>query len=171
MVLPSEPEFEQARAELVSTLEASTLFQKKPQLQNYLKVIEIPERIIQFRVVWEDDKGVMQVSHPSRACRIALRDLGEPWIPCPIQLDSWPLQGYVFTHMLPGLADNFCRWSSYVTSLLSSTCLLILGPGFHPSVNLSILKFLGFEQIFKNALTGLQMGGGKGGADFDPKGM
>lgn len=51
----------------------------------------------------------------------------------------------------------------------------VLGPykgglRFHPSVNLSILKFLGFEQIFKNSLTGLPLGGGKGGADFDPKG-
>ncbi|KAK2194474.1 bifunctional Glutamate dehydrogenase/Glutamate-phenylalanine-leucine-valine dehydrogenase [Babesia duncani] len=51
----------------------------------------------------------------------------------------------------------------------------VLGPykgglRFHPSVNLSILKFLGFEQIFKNSLTGLRMGGGKGGSDFDPKG-
>jgi hypothetical protein len=51
----------------------------------------------------------------------------------------------------------------------------VLGPykgglRLHPSVNLSILKFLGFEQIFKNALTGLHMGGGKGGSDFDPKG-
>ena len=44
------------------------------------------------------------------------------------------------------------------------------GLRFHPTVNLSILKFLGFEQIFKNALTGLNIGGGKGGADFDPKG-
>jgi glutamate dehydrogenase (NADP+) len=44
------------------------------------------------------------------------------------------------------------------------------GIRFHPSVNLSILKFLGFEQIFKNALTTLPMGGGKGGSDFDPKG-
>ncbi len=44
------------------------------------------------------------------------------------------------------------------------------GLRFHPSVNLSILKFLGFEQIFKNSLTGLPMGGGKGGSDFDPKG-
>ena len=44
------------------------------------------------------------------------------------------------------------------------------GLRFHPSVNLSVLKFLGFEQIFKNALTGLPMGGGKGGSDFDPKG-
>ncbi len=51
----------------------------------------------------------------------------------------------------------------------------VLGPykgglRFHPSVNLSIVKFLGFEQIFKNALTGLPIGGGKGGSDFDPKG-
>ena len=44
------------------------------------------------------------------------------------------------------------------------------GLRFHPSVNLSIMKFLGFEQIFKNALTGLPIGGGKGGSDFDPKG-
>jgi len=44
------------------------------------------------------------------------------------------------------------------------------GLRFHPSVNLSIIKFLGFEQIFKNALTTLPMGGGKGGSDFDPKG-
>ena len=44
------------------------------------------------------------------------------------------------------------------------------GLRFHPSVNLSIIKFLGFEQIFKNSLTGLQIGGGKGGSNFDPKG-
>ena len=44
------------------------------------------------------------------------------------------------------------------------------GIRFHPSVNLGIIKFLGFEQIFKNSLTGLPIGGGKGGADFDPKG-
>ena len=44
------------------------------------------------------------------------------------------------------------------------------GLRFHPSVCLSIIKFLGFEQIFKNSLTGLPIGGGKGGSDFDPKG-
>jgi glutamate dehydrogenase/leucine dehydrogenase len=44
------------------------------------------------------------------------------------------------------------------------------GLRFHPSVNLSILKFLAFEQVFKNALTSLPMGGGKGGSDFNPKG-
>jgi glutamate dehydrogenase (NADP+) len=44
------------------------------------------------------------------------------------------------------------------------------GIRFHPSVNLSVIKFLGFEQILKNSLTGLLIGGGKGGSDFDPKG-
>lgn len=44
------------------------------------------------------------------------------------------------------------------------------GLRFHPTVNMGIVKFLGFEQVFKNSLTGLQIGGGKGGADFDPKG-
>ena len=44
------------------------------------------------------------------------------------------------------------------------------GLRFHPSVNQSILKFLAFEQVFKNSLTGLPMGGGKGGSDFNPKG-
>ena len=44
------------------------------------------------------------------------------------------------------------------------------GLRFHPSVNLSIIKFLGFEQVYKNSLTGLPMGGGKGGSDFDPHG-
>ena len=44
------------------------------------------------------------------------------------------------------------------------------GLRFHPSVNLGILKFLGFEQIFKNSLTTIPMGGGKGGSDFNPKG-
>ena len=43
------------------------------------------------------------------------------------------------------------------------------GLRFHPTVNLSIIKFLGFEQIFKNSLTTLPMGGAKGGSDFDPK--
>ncbi len=56
--------------------------------------------------------------------------------------------------------------------MCSSTALSDLQGGirFHPSVNLSILKFLGFEQIFKNSLTTLPMGGGKGGSDFDAKG-
>ncbi|BGP12636.1 hypothetical protein JCM10213_008774 [Rhodosporidiobolus nylandii] len=116
----SEPEFEQAVNEIRSTLQP--LFAKRPELENAFKVLMIPERIIQFRVTWEDDKGQCQVNNGFR-----------------VQFSS------------------------------------VLGPykgglRLHPSVNLSILKFLGFEQIFKNALTGLHMGGGKGGSDFDPKG-
>ncbi|KXX77230.1 NADP-specific glutamate dehydrogenase [Madurella mycetomatis] len=120
--LPSEPEFEQAYQELALTLENSTLFKKNPEYRTALKVVSIPERVIQFRVVWEDDAGNLQVNRGYR-----------------VQFNSalGPYKG---------------------------------GLRLHPSVNLSILKFLGFEQIFKNALTGLMMGGGKGGADFDPKG-
>ncbi|KAK4239135.1 Glutamate/Leucine/Phenylalanine/Valine dehydrogenase-domain-containing protein [Achaetomium macrosporum] len=120
--LPSEPEFEQAYKELALTLENSSLFDKYPGYRDALKVISIPERVIQFRVVWEDDAGRLQVNRGYR-----------------VQFNSalGPYKG---------------------------------GLRLHPSVNLSILKFLGFEQIFKNALTGLMMGGGKGGADFDPKG-
>ncbi|KAJ6108022.1 hypothetical protein N7523_009345 [Penicillium sp. IBT 18751x] len=120
--LPSEPEFEQAYKELASTLENSTLFQKKPEYRKALQVVSVPERVVQFRVVWEDDKGQVQINRGFR-----------------VQFNSalGPYKG---------------------------------GLRFHPSVNLSILKFLGFEQIFKNALTGLNMGGGKGGSDFDPKG-
>lgn len=120
--LPSEPEFEQAYKELSSTLENSSLFEKNPEYKTALAVSAIPERIIQFRVVWEDDSGKLQVNRGYR-----------------VQFNSalGPYKG---------------------------------GLRFHPTVNLSVLKFLGFEQIFKNALTGLNMGGGKGGADFDPKG-
>lgn len=124
--LPSEPEFEQAykgraRAfpisanwaklantltELASTLENSSLFKKNPEYKTALKVAAIPERVIQFRVVWEDDKNQVQVNRGYR-----------------VQFNSalGPYKG---------------------------------GLRFHPTVNLSILKFLGFEQIFKNALTG-----------------
>ncbi|MCJ1226702.1 hypothetical protein MMC12_003355 [Toensbergia leucococca] len=120
--LPSEPEFEQAYKELASTLENSSLFKKNPEYKKALQVAAIPERVIQFRVTWEDDKGELQVNRGYR-----------------VQFNSalGPYKG---------------------------------GLRFHPTVNLSILKFLGFEQIFKNALTGLNIGGGKGGADFDPKG-
>ncbi|KPI34612.1 NADP-specific glutamate dehydrogenase [Cyphellophora attinorum] len=120
--LPKEVEFQQAYDELASTLTNSTLFEKHPEYKKALEIVAIPERIIQFRVVWEDDKGAVQVNRGYR-----------------VQYNSalGPYKG---------------------------------GLRFHPSVNLSILKFLGFEQIFKNALTGLMMGGGKGGADFDPKG-
>ncbi|KAK8197732.1 Glutamate/Leucine/Phenylalanine/Valine dehydrogenase-domain-containing protein [Phyllosticta capitalensis] len=120
--LPVEPEFFQAYNELASTLENSTLFEKNPEYKTALKVAAVPERVIQFRVVWENDKGEVEVNRGYR-----------------VQFNSalGPYKG---------------------------------GLRFHPTVNLSILKFLGFEQIFKNALTGLNMGGGKGGCDFDPKG-
>ena len=81
-----------------------------------------PDRIIIFRVAWQDDKGNIQVN---RGYRVQHNNAIGPY------------KG---------------------------------GIRFHPSVNLSILKFLAFEQTFKNSLTGLPMGGGKGGADFDPKG-
>jgi len=94
--------------ELASTLENSSLFEKHPEYRKALKVAAIPERIIQFRVTWEDDKGEVQVNRGFR-----------------VQFNSalGPYKG---------------------------------GLRFHPSVNLSILKFLGFEQIFKNALTGCE---------------
>ncbi|KAF4967164.1 hypothetical protein FSARC_5236 [Fusarium sarcochroum] len=120
--LPQEPEFEQAYGELASALENSSLFKEHPEYRTALAVAAIPERVIQFRVVWNDDQGNLQVNRGYR-----------------VQFNSalGPYKG---------------------------------GLRFHPSVNLSILKFLGFEQTFKNALTGLNMGGGKGGCDFDPKG-
>jgi glutamate dehydrogenase (NADP+) len=96
----------------------------KPSLSSAIlleRLVE-PERVIQFRVVWVDDKNQVQVN---RAWRVQFNSAIGPY------------KG---------------------------------GMRFHPSVNLSILKFLGFEQTFKNALTTLPMGGGKGGSDFDPKG-
>lgn len=122
MGVPYEPEFQQAYDELVSAVEDSTLFTEQPKYKKVIPIVSVPERIIQFRVVWENDKGEAQVNHGYR-----------------VQFNSslGPYKG---------------------------------GLRFHPSVNLSILKFLGFEQIFKNALTGLSMGGGKGGCDFNPKG-
>jgi glutamate dehydrogenase (NADP+) len=118
--LPHEPEFQQAVHEITSTL--APLLHKIPEYQKALEVVQIPERVIQFRVVWEDDHGKL---HVNRGYRVQFNSaLG-------------PYKG---------------------------------GLRFHPTVNLSILKFLGFEQTFKNALTGLMMGGGKGGSDFDPKG-
>lgn len=95
-------------AELASTLENSTLFEKNPDYKKALQVCAIPERVIQFRVTWENDKGEVQVNRGYR-----------------VQFNSalGPYKG---------------------------------GLRLHPTVNLSILKFLGFEQIFKNALTGCE---------------
>jgi glutamate dehydrogenase (NADP+) len=81
-----------------------------------------PDRIIIFRVTWEDDKGRIQVN-----------------------------KGYRVQH------------SNAIGPYKG-------GLRFHPSVNLSVLKFLAFEQVFKNSLTGLPMGGAKGGSNFNPKG-
>jgi glutamate dehydrogenase (NADP+) len=81
-----------------------------------------PDRIISFRVTWEDDQGRFRVN---RGYRVQYSNAIGPY------------KG---------------------------------GLRFHPSVNLSILKFLAFEQVFKNSLTGLPMGGAKGGSNFDPKG-
>ncbi|MFU8891464.1 MAG: NADP-specific glutamate dehydrogenase [Anaerosomatales bacterium] len=119
---PAEPEFMQAVAEVVES--CSEVLERHPEYRD-MRMIERmaePERVIIFRVPWQDDNGDFQVN---RGYRVEFNSaLG-------------PYKG---------------------------------GLRFHPSVNLSILKFLGFEQIFKNALTTLPMGGGKGGSDFDPKG-
>lgn len=118
----NEPEFLQAVQEVLESLEA--VFEARPILEKerILDRIVEPERMLVFRVPWENDKGIIQVN---RGFRIEFNSAIGPY------------KG---------------------------------GLRFHPSVNQSILKFLGFEQVFKNALTTLPMGGGKGGADFDPKG-
>ncbi|AIL32524.1 NADP-specific glutamate dehydrogenase [Basilea psittacipulmonis] len=119
---PYQPEFLQAVKEVLTSIWPFIQANPKYQSQALLERMVEPERVIQFRVSWTDDKGQVQVNRAFR-----------------VQFNSaiGPFKG---------------------------------GMRFHPSVNLSILKFLGFEQIFKNALTTLPMGGGKGGSDFDPKG-
>jgi len=117
---PDQPEFHQAVWEVLHCLEP--VLEKHPHYAGVIKCIVEPERLIQFRVLWMDDKGKM---HVNRGFRIQFNGA------------IGPFKG---------------------------------GLRFHPSVNPSILKFLAFEQIFKNSLTGLPLGGGKGGSDFDPKG-
>lgn len=119
---PNQPEFLQAVMEVAETVIPFTMEHKKYMDAKILERIAEPDRVIQFRVPWVDDKGHFQVNRGFR-----------------IQMNSaiGPYKG---------------------------------GLRFHPSVNLSILKFLAFEQVFKNSLTTLPMGGGKGGTDFDPKG-
>jgi glutamate dehydrogenase (NADP+) len=119
---PHQPEFIQAVSEVVASI--WPFIERHPHyLQHGLleRLVE-PERLIQFRVSWVDDRGQVRVNRGYR-----------------IQHNSaiGPFKG---------------------------------GMRFHPSVDLSVLKFLAFEQTFKNALTTLPMGGGKGGSDFDPKG-
>ena len=117
-----ETEFHQAVHEVVESL-WDYLKQNPHYLHGRIleRVIE-PERVIQFRVPWRNDRGTIEVN---RGFRVEFSSAIGPY------------KG---------------------------------GLRFHPSVNLSILKFLGFEQVFKNSLTTLPMGGGKGGSDFDPKG-
>ena len=119
---PNQPEFLQAVMEVAEAVIPFTMENQKYATAKILERIAEPERVIQFRVPWVDDKGRFQVNRGFR-----------------IQMNSaiGPYKG---------------------------------GLRFHPSVNLSILKFLAFEQVFKNSLTTLPMGGGKGGSDFDPKG-
>ena len=119
---PHQPEFMQAVREVMSSL--WPFIEKNPQFADHglLERLVEPERAIQFRISWVDDRGQVQVN---RGFRIQHSNA------------IGPFKG---------------------------------GMRFHPSVNLSILKFLAFEQTFKNALTTLPMGGGKGGSDFDPKG-
>ena len=119
---PAQAEFHQAVYEVLLTI--APLAERHPEYADLSIIDRIvePERQIQFRVPWADDKGNI---HVNRGFRVEYNSaLG-------------PYKG---------------------------------GLRFHPSVNLSIIKFLGFEQIFKNSLTTLPMGGGKGGSDFDPKG-
>ena len=118
----NQPEFLQAVREVFTSI--WPFLEKNPKYRSeaLLERLVEPERIIQFRVAWTDDKGQV---HVNRAFRIQFNSA------------IGPFKG---------------------------------GMRFHPSVNQSILKFLGFEQIFKNALTTLPMGGAKGGSDFDPKG-
>jgi glutamate dehydrogenase (NADP+) len=119
---PGEPEFIQAVKEVLLSVEP--VYNQHPEFEK-AKIIERlvePDRIICFRVVWEDDRGELQVN---RGWRVQFNNAIGPY------------KG---------------------------------GLRFHASVNLSILKFLGFEQTFKNALTTLPMGGAKGGSDFSPKG-
>ncbi|MGY4106449.1 NADP-specific glutamate dehydrogenase [Aeromonas encheleia] len=117
-----QPEFIQAVSEVVASI--WPFIERHPRyLQHGLleRLVE-PERLIQFRVSWVDDRGQVRVN-----------------------------RGYRIQH------------SSAIGPFKG-------GMRFHPSVDLSVLKFLAFEQTFKNALTTLPMGGGKGGSDFDPKG-
>lgn len=117
-----QPEFIQAVKEVAITI--APLYDAHPEYDTF-KIFERlvePDRVIAFRINWENDKGEVQVNR------------------------GWRVQ---FSNALGPYKG---------------------GIRFHPTVNQSVLKFLGFEQIFKNALTGLPMGGGKGGADFDPKG-
>ncbi|MBO5565303.1 MAG: NADP-specific glutamate dehydrogenase [Lachnospiraceae bacterium] len=119
---PDEPEFLQTVEEVYSSL--APVIDKHPEYEKValLERMAEPERVVEFRVTWVDDKGKVNVNTGYR-----------------VQFNGaiGPYKG---------------------------------GLRFAPSVNLSVIKFLGFEQTFKDALTTLPMGGAKGGSDFDPNG-
>ncbi len=119
---PAQPEFIQAAGEIIAsvidTVNSNPLYLKNKILDR----ITEPDRVISFKVEWEDDDHNIQVN---RGYRVQFNNAIGPY------------KG---------------------------------GLRFHPSVTLGTFKFLGFEQIFKNSLTTLPMGGGKGGSDFSPKG-
>jgi glutamate dehydrogenase (NADP+) len=119
---PGQTEFVQAVQEVAEDI--FEFIEDKEEYHHYqiLRRIAEPDRVISFRVCWEDDNNNIRVQ---RGYRVQNNN------------SIGPYKG---------------------------------GLRFHPSVNESILKFLAFEQTFKNALTGLPMGGGKGGANFNPKG-
>ena len=119
---PGETEFHQAVQEVVESLDV--VLERRPEYRTarILERMVEPERVVMFRVPWQDDRGGYQIN---RGFRVEMNSAIGPY------------KG---------------------------------GLRFHPSVNLSILKFLAFEQVLKNSLTTLPMGGGKGGSDFDPKG-
>ena len=119
---PGQPEFAQAVQEVAEDI--FDFIADKEQYHKYqiLRRIAEPDRVISFRVCWEDDSGNIRVQR------------------------GWRVQNNNSIGPYKG------------------------GIRFHPSVTESVLKFLAFEQTFKNALTGLPMGGGKGGSNFNPKG-
>ena len=119
---PGQTEFHQAVHEVSKPI--FDFIDDKPDYHEYqiMRRIAEPDRVMSFRVCWEDDDGNIRVNR------------------------GWRVQNNNAIGPYKG------------------------GIRFHPSVNESILKFLAFEQTFKNSLTGLPMGGGKGGANFNPKG-
>ena len=119
---PQEKEFLNTATEVLEKI--VPVLEEHPEYKD-AKILERmvePERVISFRVPWQDDKGV---THINRGYRVQMSSAIGPY------------KG---------------------------------GLRFHPTVTLDILKFLAFEQVYKNALTGLPIGGGKGGSDFDPHG-
>jgi glutamate dehydrogenase (NADP+) len=119
---PGETEFHQAVYEVAANVFDYISDKEIYHEMQILRRISEPDRVVIFRVCWEDDKGNVRVN---RGYRVQNNNAIGPY------------KG---------------------------------GLRFHPSVTLSVLKFLAFEQTFKNSLTGLPLGGGKGGSDFNPKG-